>query len=191
MTDDDIRALGDGGLVCEDGWLGRDVALRVSAAAVPLGAMRPAGVSRDRRVHPDVRSDEIGWLPDTGGPPELQALVDRLEALRSTLNAAWLGLGRFELQLARYRPGARYARHRDAFARDPARRVTVVYYLNADWRDEDGGALRVHLADGVVDIAPLLDRMVVFRSEIVEHEVLPARRDRWAITAWYRGACEI
>jgi SM-20-related protein len=37
-----------------------------------------------------------------------------------------------------------------------------------------------------VDVAPLLDRLLVFLSERVEHEVLPMRAPRWAVTAWFR-----
>ena len=40
--------------------------------------------------------------------------------------------------------------------------------------------------DGPVDVEPVLDRLLVFQSERVEHEVLPARAPRWAVTAWFR-----
>jgi SM-20-related protein len=74
--------------------------------------------------------------------------------------------------------------------------VTAIYYANPGWRAEDGGALRLYVdgADGAaastdvapVDVAPLLDRLLVFLSERVEHEVLPTRAPRWAVTAWFR-----
>jgi hypothetical protein len=39
-----------------------------------------------------------------------------------------------------------------------------------------------------VDVEPLLDRLIIFDSEMVEHEVLPAHHDRYAITCWmYSG----
>ena len=34
---------------------------------------------------------------------------------------------------------------------------------------------------------PGVDRLVVFLSDRVEHEVLPAHAERWAVTAWYYG----
>ena len=36
-------------------------------------------------------------------------------------------------------------------------------------------------------VDPELDRLIVFLSERVEHEVLPARTPRRAVTAWFRG----
>ncbi|OLP86305.1 Prolyl 4-hydroxylase subunit alpha [Symbiodinium microadriaticum] len=37
----------------------------------------------------------------------------------------------------------------------------------------------------VVDVAPLADRLVLFSSEWLEHEVLPAYAERWAVTTWF------
>jgi SM-20-related protein len=65
--------------------------------------------------------------------------------------------------------------------------VTAIYYANPGWRPGDGGTLRLHLDEGSIDVAPELDRLIVFRSERVEHEVLPAQAPRRAVTAWYRG----
>ena len=63
--------------------------------------------------------------------------------------------------------------------------LSLVAYLNDDWSVADGGALRLHLDDGAVDIAPLGGTAVCFRSEL-EHEVLPATRERLSIAAWFR-----
>ena len=41
---------------------------------------------------------------------------------------------RLSTMVARYPPGARYARHRDALQR--GRRLTAVYYLNPAWVPE-------------------------------------------------------
>jgi hypothetical protein len=63
--------------------------------------------------------------------------------------------------------------------------------LNREW---EGGQLRVHLPSplttvdedpiGYFDIDPLLGRLVIFRSDHVEHEVLPCHKDRSALTFW-------
>jgi SM-20-related protein len=189
--DEEISRLGEQGFFVRDAFLGEAEARAMAAEAERLsreGAFAPAGVSRgaDRRVEPDVRGDEICWLaPDRA--PRLHAAFDRL---RLDLNAgAYLGLGRFDVQLARYAgAGEGYRRHRDAFTRGPSsRRLTAIWYLNPDWRPEHGGVLRLHLPTGPLDVEPRLDRLVVFRSEQVEHEVLPARAPRYAATAWYYG----
>ena len=75
--------------------------------------------------------------------------------------------------------------------------ITAVYYLTpADWDAEvDGGALRIYrpgfsdpCAEKKCDVIPYSDRLVLFRSDLVEHEVLPSlRRERTAITVWIYG----
>jgi SM-20-related protein len=99
---------------------------------------------------------------------------------------AYVGLRSFDLQLAHYAPGAHYEKHLDAFPGDDNRRVTAIVYLNPAWTPADGGLLRLHVAPPV-DVEPTLDRLVVFRSAVVPHEVLEAKADRWALTAWYSG----
>jgi SM-20-related protein len=187
LEDDDIAALGDGGFVMRDGLLGAERALAAARAAAALPGFRPASVGRSRHHDPETRGDALCWL-DAPTPP-LVPLLDAFAALRDELNAsAWLGLGDFEVQVARYDAGgARYARHRDAFVGRQSRIVTAIYYLNPGWAPEQGGALRLHLPAGPTDVAPLLDRLVVFLSDRVEHEVLPVHAPRLAITAWYRG----
>ena len=65
--------------------------------------------------------------------------------------------------------------------------VSVVYYLNADWQPQDGGALRLYLDDGSHrDVLPHAGRMVLFLSDRFEHEVLPATRERMSIACWMR-----
>lgn len=34
------------------------------------------------------------------------------------------------------------------------------------------------------DIDPIADRLVIFQSRMIEHEVLAANTHRWAITMW-------
>jgi SM-20-related protein len=130
-----------------------------------------------------LRGDSIAWLD--APPPAYAAL---LAAVATTLREdAWLHVSPLETQLARYPEGARYARHLDTFrtgTRTP-RRVTLITYLNADWREADAGALRAWEPDGPRDVLPLLGRAVLFLSERLPHEVLPATRERWAVTTWY------
>ncbi|KAL3790475.1 hypothetical protein HJC23_012031, partial [Cyclotella cryptica] len=80
--------------------------------------------------------------------------------------------------------------------------LTFVYYLTPDgWDAElDGGALRMYSSRNVNgrekaestpdywDVPPFSDRMVVFRSDCIEHEVMPSLRcDRIALTVWLYG----
>lgn len=190
IGDQEIAQLGERGFFTRDGFLGAAEALALAEEARRLageGAFAPAGVSRgaDRRLDPGVRGDQILWV-GSDRFPHLHAAFDQL---RLELNAgAYLGLGRFDLQLSRYPGGGEgYQRHRDAFQGPTSRRLTAICYLNPHWRPEHGGCLRLHLPPGPLDLEPALDRLVVFRSEVVEHEVLPALAPRFAATAWYYG----
>jgi len=198
LTDAEVSGLREQGWFLRDTLLGHSVALGIHDAVEALaaeGRLRPAGVSRgpSRRVDAAVRGDTITWMELDDAPPKLVPLRSVFVSLRDALNReAYLGLDRIEIQIARYPGGgSRYDRHRDAFRTQlgarPNRRVTAIYYANPTWRPEDGGALRLHLEEGPRDVAPVLDRLLVFLSEQVEHEVLPAREPRRAVTAWFRA----
>ncbi len=198
LEDVDLDQLVARRFLVKDGFAGGAAAAAAHAEVLAL-PLRPAGMGRSTTYHRDgaTRGDEIAWLTAeearAGARPALAALCSRFEALRVQLNrAAYLGLERFDLQAARYAGGgACYVRHRDAFAGWAAahRRLTAILYLNPGWQAAQGGLLRLHLPDGGhEDVAPLLDRLVVFPSEELEHEVLPVHAPRLALTAWYYGS---
>ena len=193
LTDDEIQALGTQGFFTRPTFLGPERARAVHAEAqalVEAGGLRPAGIRRgaDRTEDTSVRSDFITWVQPQPGTA-LGGLWDAFVQLGGALSAgAYLGLGRFDLQLAHYPGGgAHYQRHRDAFPGQSNRRVTAIYYANPDWRPEHGGKLRLYLDSGTLEVEPTLDRLVVFRSEQLDHEVLPAHAPRLALTAWFYG----
>ena len=188
FDDADVQALGAGGFVMRDGLLGRAGALAVAEEAAALPGFRPAGIARAGSRHPDIRGDELVWLDPALAPPALASLCQVLAGVGEAIDAAaFLGLGRFDVQVARYPAGACYQRHRDAFAGADSRRLTVIYYASARWRPGDGGVLRLHAPGAPVDVEPRLDRLVAFLSTELEHEVLPAHGARLAVTAWFYG----
>jgi SM-20-related protein len=183
LDDTELDSLAAGEIVMRDGVLGVEAHPLVAEARALVLAAAPAGVGRDRRRDDGIRGDTVVWVD----PPALAPLHALFQELRRALNRAYLGLRAFDVQLARYPgEGAAYIRHRDAFRGGESRIVTAIYYLNPEWRSEDGGALRAHLRGGARDIEPRLDRLVVFFSDALEHEVLPTARERLAVTAWYR-----
>ncbi len=189
LTSDDVAALGERGFVVLEGAVPVELALRARAQVEALAQsnqLTRAGVRRggDHSLDPSIRSDSIGWVDQqTGGAlGELHAFF---EALRERLNReAYLGLRRFEVQAGWYPPGAHYSKHRDAFPGDDNRRVTASAYLNAGWRPEHGGVLRLHV-EPAIDVEPIAGRVVVFLAERIEHEVVVANVERAAVTAWY------
>ena len=200
--DDDAALLGSAGFVVLDGWLSQAPALALRTELLELldqGRFTDAGVGRgaQRQHAPAVRSDRTLWFhnDDADLGPGLRGFLLRLQGLRVGLNrSCFLGLSRIESHAAVYEPGARYAAHVDAFddgrAPTPDARTRVIsfsYYLNEGFTPDDGGCLRLHgLPSGapVVDVEPLFDRLVLFQSRTVLHEVLPVMRRRFSITGW-------
>ena len=68
--------------------------------------------------------------------------------------------------------------------------ISLVLYLNDDWRDADGGALRIYATrdarEPVYELPPRGGTLVAMRSEMIPHEVLPASAERWSIAGWLR-----
>ncbi len=157
-------------------------------------ALNPAGVGKggERIVNTEIRGDFIRWLEEPDVTETQQAYLTRLEELRMTANAALqLGLFEFEGHLAAYPPGSFYRKHLDRFQNDSLRTLTTILYLNEDWREEDGGQLRVYTdGDTYFDVLPQGGTLMTFLSDRFWHEVLPATRERLSITGWFktRGA---
>ena len=161
--------------------------LRALAAASRLHG---AGVGRaaSHRRDTGLRGDRIAWL--TSATPSQRQLLKSLERLRVALNRTlYLGISGIEAHFANYPPGARYARHVDSFVGASNRVISLVTYLNADWRHDDGGELVLYASDAARELArvePRAGTVVVFLSEEVPHEVMPATRPRDSIAAWFR-----
>ena len=151
-----------------------------------FAAARIGGQGAQQRRE-NIRGDFTCWLREPLLPME-QVLLRRMEELRLQLNReALLGLFELELHYAKYPPGSAYARHVDQPVGNSQRRVSLVLYLNPEWRRTDGGMLRIHDAqDGFIDIEPLGGRLVCFLTSGREHEVLEARSDRLSISGWFR-----
>jgi len=157
------------------------------------GEFHAAGIGRgtERVQRSDVRGDRILWLDEVSATPVQQPLWQALDALRAALNEKLLlGLFSFEAHYALYPPGAFYRRHRDQFrggaASSDDRVISCAIYLIKDWTPADGGALRIYDDELVRDVLPIAGTMVCFLSDRFEHEVLPATRERLALTGWFR-----
>jgi SM-20-related protein len=159
------------------------------------GGFRRAGVGRGNElvIREDVRTDHVMWLSDEATTPCQKLYLDRLESLRVTLNRhLFLGLFDFEGHFAVYPEGGFYKPHLDRHRDSRERLVTVILYLNPDWKLGDGGELRLWTTPGdqegeFVIVEPKLGTLVCFLSGDYWHEVLPANKSRASITGWYRG----
>jgi SM-20-related protein len=146
------------------------------------------GLVGSSRESTALRGDSTSWFSsDTPTGPQ-RVFGEHMDRLRAVLNRElMLGLVDTESHYAVYPAGARYARHMDRTRGTDARVISAVFYLNDTWLPSEGGALRLHMADGSQrDISPQGGTLVLFLSAEFEHEVLPATRTRQSIACWMR-----
>lgn len=152
---------------------------------------KAAGIGKgsEHIIQNEIRGDRIRWIDASLCSAPLRAYMDRVDQLRLVLNRElYLSLKSFEVHLTAYPPGSFYRRHLDQFKSSDRRKISLITYLNKAWKAEEGGQLRMHLPDGPRDFLPEAGRMICFRSDQIEHEVLPAARERLSLTGWLRDA---
>lgn len=152
-------------------------------------ALTPAGIGRaeDHELIARIRRDKTKWLD--GSTPAQTAYLAFAETLRRDINARlMLGLFAFEAHYAVYEAGAFYKRHVDSFRGARNRVLSTVLYLNPDWREGDGGHLRIYGPDDSVltELRPEFGTLAIFLSEEVPHEVTISHRERFSIAGWHR-----
>lgn len=154
-----------------------DVSLHFSKAGI--------GKNTTRQINETIRGDYIKWIDKAKAPVPLLNYFEKLEQLIAFINQSlFLSLKDLELHLTVYPEGTFYKKHLDQFRIDDHRKLSVICYLNKDWLPEHGGELRMYLPNGPLDILPGAGKLVCFRSDQIEHEVLPATRERRSITGW-------
>jgi SM-20-related protein len=132
-----------------------------------------------------IRMDSILWL-EKGDLAIDNFFFAKIETLITELNRAfYLGINDHEFHLAHYETGAFYKKHKDVFKSDDARRISVILYLNQNWKKENGGELKLYLKASEINIEPIAGRLVIFESHL-EHEVLESKTDRYSITGWLK-----
>jgi SM-20-related protein len=152
-----------------------------------IRAFRKAGIGKSQahQINEAIRGDYIQWLDKNAPRPEIKLYLDRLSQLREYLNVSlYLSLKDYEVHLTIYPAGAYYKRHLDQFRHDDHRKLSVICYLNHNWHEGHGGQLRMFVEDGALDFLPVAGRLVCFRSDRIEHEVLPSTRERMSLTGW-------
>ncbi len=143
------------------------------------------GKNTDHQINEAIRGDYIQWLDKDSAPEPAKVYLNRLNDLTQFLREAlFLSLKDYEVHFTVYPIGSYYKRHLDQFKKDDHRRLSVICYLNKDWKEEHGGQLRMHLDQGPMNVLPVAGRLVCFRSDQIEHEVLPATRERLSLTGW-------
>jgi SM-20-related protein len=141
------------------------------------------GKSKSVQINEAIRGDFIQWIDKSTSPVAIKTYLNKLNDLMLYLNQSlFLSIKDYEVHMTSYPSGSFYKRHLDQFKVDDHRKLSVICYLNNDWNESHGGQLRMFLKDETRDILPLAGRLVCFRSDQIEHEVLPATRERLSIT---------
>ena len=140
-----------------------------------------------------IRGDMILWMDEGNANSAESLFFEKVNNLISYLNrTCFLGILQKECHYAIYPSGTFYKRHLDTFQNDDRRKLSFVFYLNEeDWKAEYGGELVLYLntegqaAEKV--IYPFPGRVVIFESQIIEHEVKPVlQSQRLSITGWLK-----
>ena len=139
-----------------------------------------------------IRGDVILWMDETRASLSEMIFFDRINDLVNYLNrTCFLGILQKEFHYAIYPKGTFYKRHIDTFQNDDRRKLSMVCYLNhEDWQPENGGELVLYLNENGQEeekvIYPFPGRVVIFESQIIEHEVKPVDTKRLSITGWLK-----
>lgn len=139
-----------------------------------------------------IRGDFIMWLNEAEGNLAEKTFFRKINDFADYLNkTCFMGILHKEFHYALYPEGTFYRRHLDTFQNDDRRKLSIVCYLNEqDWQPEYGGELVIYQnLDGVEvpkTIYPFPGRMVVFESQVLEHEVKPVKTERLSITGWLK-----
>lgn len=148
--------------------------------------LKKAGIGSlgEFRVNTSIRGDFIYWLErerDKDLEPFFELMDELIQSLR---RFCFLSLSGSEFHIAIYPKGSHYHRHLDQFNERSNRQITVLIYLNEHWKKGDGGELKMYKDSGEIVVEPIAKRLLLFKSDVVEHEVLTTNVPRYSLTGW-------
>lgn len=135
-----------------------------------------------------IRGDFISWIDESKANREERPFFSCIENFTNYINrTCYLGICEREFHYALYPEGSYYKKHLDTFQNDDSRKLSIVCYLNEeDWQPEFGGELVIYKTTEEISIFPLKGRMVIFESQVLEHEVKLVNHQRLSITGWLK-----
>lgn len=152
--------------------------------------LKSAGIGNDAGLTHDklIRSDKIYWLDPTHQDPHEDDFFTLMDLFVRYLNSTcYTGITGYEFHYALYESGSFYKKHLDQFRNNKSRAFSMIMYLNAEWKQADGGELCIYQDDQTQTIAPVNGTCVFFKSSELEHEVLVTNQPRLSITGWLKA----
>lgn len=146
----------------------------------------------NENVMKSVRGDFILWLNEAEANAAETSFFDKVNDFIQYMNrTCFMGILHKEFHYALYPEGTFYKRHLDTFQNDDRRKLSIVCYLNEeDWQPEYGGELVIYTEENGAEVEkvfyPFPGRVVIFESQILEHEVKPVKQPRLSITGWLK-----
>ncbi|WP_435135949.1 2OG-Fe(II) oxygenase [Formosa sp. A9] len=143
-------------------------------------------------IEKSIRGDVILWIDEQTQNAAETLFFNKINALVHYLNrTCFLGILHKEFHYAIYPKGTFYKRHLDTFQNDDRRKLSFVCYLNDEnWLPENGGELVIYTNENGVEVEkviyPFPGRVVIFESQLLEHEVKPVNTKRYSITGWLK-----
>lgn len=147
------------------------------------------GNRTNEEIDKTIRGDFILWMDEKNANEAELLFFKKINELVNYLNkTCFLGILQKEFHYAVYPTGTFYKRHLDTFQNDDRRKLSIVCYLNEDnWKRENGGELTIYTEKDEVNILPLPGRVVIFESQLLEHEVKVVKAsERLSITGWLK-----
>ncbi|WP_339810056.1 2OG-Fe(II) oxygenase [Zunongwangia profunda] len=137
-----------------------------------------------------IRGDFILWMNEAEAGETEKIFFHKINNLIEYLNrTCFMGILHKEFHYAVYPKGTFYKRHLDTFQNDSRRKLSIVSYLNDEnWLKTNGGELVIYKEDRSEEVIyPLPGRVVIFESQILEHEVKVVKNsERLSITGWLK-----
>lgn len=142
------------------------------------------GAQQDFQVKAEIRGDFIYWLEENRDVPLNSFFQLKDELMQNLKRFCYLSLSGSEFHIAKYPAGSFYHRHLDQFHERTNRQITVLIYLNQGWKKGDGGELVIYKDEQEIVIEPIAKRLLLFKSDVIEHEVLTTNVPRYSLTGW-------
>ena len=135
-----------------------------------------------------IRGDFISWIDENNLSQTEEVFFNKIDEFVNYMNrTCFLGIQEKEFHYAVYPKGTFYKKHLDTFQNDDSRKLSVVCYLNdEDWKPEYGGELVIFKPLEEIKVYPLKGRVVIFESQVLEHEVRQVEQIRLSITGWLK-----
>lgn len=142
------------------------------------------GAQQDFQVKAEIRGDFIYWLEEHRDIALNSFFQLKNELMQNIKRFCYLSLSGSEFHIAKYPAGSFYHRHLDQFHERTNRQITVLIYLNRGWKKGDGGELVIYKEGQEIIIEPIAKRLLLFKSDVIEHEVLNTNVPRYSLTGW-------